>query len=146
MITDKLKTILQDSGCTLVVYEQRELVNLYTDESHQSDIVGIIMRPMDLTLEVRANAIHEHYNPLEIEILQQARLEDKAENNEIQLQKLLNICKEVIIRLIAAAEYKTITPVNVRRVLENKYDANLIGWSIPLNLYYLLNETTDPCL
>ena len=40
MITDKLKTILQDSGCTLVVYEQRELVNLYTDESHQSDIIG----------------------------------------------------------------------------------------------------------
>jgi len=146
MITDKLKTILQDSGCTLVMYEQRELVNLYTDESHQSDIIGVIMRPMDLTLEVRANAIHEHYNPLDIEILQQARLEDAADNNEAQLQMLLNICKEVITRLIVTAEYKTITPVNVRRVLENKYDANLIGWSIPLNLYYLLNETRDPCL
>lgn len=146
MITAKIKQILTDSGCTLVLYEQQQLANLYTDRSDQFDVVGLILRPVDVILEVRANAIHEHYNPLTIEVLQQVRLEQKAELNEVQLQNLLNICKEIIIRLIAEAEYKTLMPVTITRVLENKYDANVIGWSMPLDIYYLLNETRDPCL
>lgn len=146
MITDKIKQILIDSGCTLVIYEQQQLANLYTDRSNQVDIVGVIMRPTEVILEVKANAIHEHYNPLTIEILQQVRLEEEADLNEAQLQDLLNIAKQVIVRLIAAAEYKTVVPVVASRIFENKYDANVIGWSIPLNLYYLLNETRNPCL
>lgn len=146
MITAKIKQILTDSGCTLVLYEQQQLANLYTDRSDQFDVVGLILRPVDVILEVRANAIHEHYNPLTIEVLQQVRLEQKAELNEVQLQNLLNICKEIIIRLIAEAEYKTLMPVTITRVLENKYDANVIGWSMPLDIYYLLNETRNPCL
>ena len=146
MITAKLKTILADSGCTLVLYDQQQLINLYVDRSDQFDVVGLIMRPDSVTLEVKANAIHEHYNPLIIEVVKQVRLEDKAEHNETDFQDLLNICKEIIVRLIAEAEYKTLTPVTVNRILENKYDANVIGWSMPLNLYYLLNENRDPCL
>lgn len=146
MITDKIKTILTQSGCTLVIYEQQQLINLYTDRSDQFDVIGHIIRPTSLTLEVKANAIHEHYNPLVIEILQQVRLEEKAEANETQLQNLLDICKEVIVRMIGLAEFKTILPVNAYRVLENRYDANVIGWSISMNLYYLLNETRNPCL
>lgn len=146
MITSIIKQILSDSGCTLVLYDQEQLANLYVDESKPPDIVGLYFEPNDVILEVKANAIHEHYNPLKIEILQQVRLEDKAENNEAQLQILLNICKEVIIRLIGEATFKTITPVTAYKILERKYDANVIGWGMNLNLYYLLNETRDPCL
>lgn len=146
MITNKLKQILVDSGCTLVIYEQQQLINLYTDQSDSTDIIGHIIRPVTVDLEVRANAIHEHYNPLTIEILQQAELEDKAENNEVQLQALLEICKQVLTRLIALQEFKAILPISALRVLENKYDANVIGWALNLNLYYLNNHTMDPCL
>jgi hypothetical protein len=146
MITAKLKQILADSGCTLVLYDQQQIVNLFTDRSDQFDTVGIIIQPDIITLEVRANAIAEHYNPLIIEVVKQVRLEDKAELNETKLQECLDTCKEIIVRLIALAEFKTITPVNVIRILENKYDANVIGWSMALNLYYLKNETRNPCL
>lgn len=146
MITAKLKQILADSGCTLVLYDQQQIVNLFTDRSDQFDIVGIIIQPEIITLEVRANAISEHYNPLTIEVVRQVGLEDKAEVNETKLQECLDTCKEIIVRLIASAEFKTITPVNAIRVLESKYDANVIGWSIVLNLYYLKNETRKPCL
>ena len=59
---------------------------------------------------------------------------------------MLDICKEVIVRLIHEAVFKTILPVTVNKVQETKYDANVIGWSMALNLYYLKNETRDPCL
>ena len=146
MITTKLKQVLADSGCTLVLYDQQQIVNLFTDRSDQFDTVGIIIQPDVITLEVRANAIAEHYNPLIIEVVKQVRLEDKAELNETKLQECLDTCKEIIVRLIALAEFKTILPVNAVRILESKYDANVIGWSINLNLYYLLNETRKPCL
>jgi hypothetical protein len=146
MITAKLKQILTDSGCTLVIYEQAQLANLHLDVSNQMDIIGIIHQSNQVTLEVRANAIHEHYSPLTIEILKQVRLEDQADNNEVTLQTLLNICKEIIVRLVHTAEFKTQAPYTVNKVLENRYDANVTGWSLPLNLYYLLNENRDPCL
>jgi hypothetical protein len=146
MITAKIKQILIDSGCTLVIYEQDKLANLYTDRSDQFDITGVIMQQNDVILEVRANAIAEHYNPLTIDVIQQVRLEDAADNNEAKLQALLDVCKEIIVRLIADAEFKTLLPVTVVKVLETKYDANVIGWTLPLNLYYLKNELRDPCL
>ena len=146
MITAKLKTILTASGCTLVIYEQDKLANLYTDQSGPLDVVGVIFQCNELMLEVKANAILEHYNPMIIDVVQQVKLEDGADNNEVQLQELLNICKEIIVRLIALAEFKTVLPVRVVKVLETKYDANVIGWSIPLDLTYLLNEKRDPCL
>jgi hypothetical protein len=146
MITAKLKTILTASGCTLVIYEQDKLANLYTDQSNQFDIVGVIMQLNEVTLEVKANAILEHYNPLTIDVISQVRLEDAADNNEVRLQELLDICKEIIVRLIADAEFKTLLPVTVLKVLETKYDANVIGWSMPLNLTYLKNENRNPCL
>ena len=146
MITVKLKTILTDSGCTFVLYEQAQLANLYVDRAHPIDIVGLILQQNDVTLEVKANAIAEHYNPLYIEILQQVRLEDKAENNEVQFQELLDICKEVIVRIIADAEFRHLDAFMAKKILETKYDANVIGWSMPLNLYYLHNETREPCL
>jgi hypothetical protein len=146
MITAKLKQILIDSGCTLILYEQAQLANLKTDRSDQFDVIGLIIQPNEVILEVRANAILEHYNPLFIEVLQQVRLEDEADNNETKLQALLDICKEIIVRLIATAEFKTQVPYVVGKIPENKYDANVIGWTMPMNLYYLKNENRDLCL
>jgi len=146
MITNILKTILTDSGCSLVLYDQQQLANLYVDQSNQLDVVGLILQPPDILLEVRANAIIEHYTPLTVEILKQARLEDKAEINEAILDETLLTAKRFITRLIASEYFKTILPIRAVRVLEVKYDANVIGWSLPLDLYYLQNRTIDPCL
>jgi hypothetical protein len=146
MITSKLKQILTDSSCTLVIYEQDKLANLYTDKSNQFDIVGVILQLNSMRLEVKANAIVERYPNLVIEIIRQVRLEDKADNNEIAFQALLEVCKQIIVRLIADAEFKTITPVDVIKILETKYDANAIGWSMSLDLTYLKNENKNPCL
>ena len=146
MITAKLKQILADSGCTHVMYESDKIANLFTDQAKQYDIIGIIFQPNTVTLEVKANAILEHFPPIVIEVLAQVRLEDQADNNEVRLQELLDICKEIIVRLIHEAEYKKIVPLTVTKILETKYDANLIGWLMPLDLFYLKNETRDPCL
>ena len=146
MITAALKTILTSSGCTLVLYEQSQLANLYTDQSDQNDIIGLITQLDSLVLEVRANAIAEHYNPLYIEISQQVKLEDAADNNEVKLQALMEICKQVIVRIIAEASFKTVLPVPINKILESKYDANVIGWQMTFDLYYLKNENRNPCL
>ena len=146
MITAKLKQILTDSGCNLVIYEQARLANLYTDQSDQFDVVGLIVQTDEVVLEVKANAIQEHYTPLIIEVMQQVRMEDEADSNETKLQDLLDICKEIIVRLIAEATFKTLTPVRVTKITERRYDANVIGWTIPLDLTYLLNETRKPCI
>jgi hypothetical protein len=146
MITTKLKTILNSSGCTLVLYEQAQLANLKTDQGKQYDVIGLITQLNRVRLEVKANAILEHYPSLVIEVMQQVRLEDDADNNEIKLQALLDVCKTIILYLIADAEFKTLQPVDVEKILENRYDANVIGWAMPLDLYYLKNENKNPCL
>lgn len=146
MIADTLKTILTESGCTYVLYESDKIANLVTDEGTQDDIIGLILQPNSVNLVVRANAIMEQYPPYYVEIMKQVRLEDTADNNEVVLQQLLDICKEIIVRLIALGMFKTILPLKVDKILENKYDANVIGWSMPLELTRLLNENREPCL
>ena len=146
MITATLKTILTASGCTLVIYEQQQLTNLYTDQSDQNDIIGAIMQLDSMILENKANAILEHYNPLYIEVSQQVRLEDAADNNEVKLQALLDICKQIQVRIVAEATFKVGSPTRVNKILESKYDANVIGWNMTLDLLYLKNENRNPCI
>jgi len=145
MIASTLKDVLTDSGCTYVLYESDKLANLVTDEGTQDDIIGLIIQPNSVNLVVRANAILEQYPPYYIEIMKQVRLEDAADNNEIVLQELLDICKQIIVRLIDLQLFRTIMSLRVDKILENKYDANVIGWSMPLDLTYLLNENREPC-
>ncbi|MFA5429170.1 MAG: hypothetical protein WC279_13290 [Sulfurimonas sp.] len=145
MIASTLKDVLTDSGCTYVLYESDKLANLVTDEGTQDDIIGLIIQPNSVNLVVRANAILEQYPPYYIEVMKQVRLEDAADNNEIVLQELLDICKQIIVRLIDLQLFRTIMPLRVDKILENKYDANVIGWSMPLDLTYLLNENREPC-
>ena len=146
MITTVLKQILVDSGCSLVLYESSQLANLLTDQSNQTDKIGLLLQLDTVTLETKANALPEHYPNLIIEVLKQVRLEDLAENNEVTFQECLDTCKEIIIRLIDSDNVKHFPSPTLTKVLETKYDANVIGWSMPLDLYYLHNETKDPCL
>jgi len=146
VITTQLKTILNSAGCTLVLYESSQLANILTDQSNQTDVIGLILQPTDVDLDIKANAIPEHYNPIIIEILKQVRLEDLAENNEATFDALLQICKKVILYLIDSEDFKKIQPMKLTKILETKYDANVIGWTMPLDLYYLHNEGKDPCL
>lgn len=146
MITTIIKQILIDSGCTFVLYESENLSNVLMDQSKQYDIIGLVIQPDEVILEVKANAITEHFFPYYIEIMHQVLPEDTAENNEQIFTDLLNICKKVIIRVINDAEFKKITSVTLTKIREKRYDANVIGWRMPLDLYYLKNELRDPCL
>jgi hypothetical protein len=145
MITQKLKTILKLSGCTLVLYESDKIANILTDRSDQNDIVGLIIQPNDLTLEIKANAILEHYNPVLIEVLSQVRLEDLAENNEQKLEDLLAVVKKIVLYLIKEGIFKKLNTFQITKIQETKYDANVIGWSMPFDLTYLANASKDPC-
>lgn len=140
MLTTKLKSILTTAGCTRVFYESKELANIVADGSLKEDIVGMILQPTSVKLEVKANSIAEHYPPVTVEILQQVRMEDSAEHNEPVFEALLEICKEVIKGLIASQDYKKITSIEVTKILESRYDQNFLGWSIPLDLFYLENK------
>ena len=142
MITSTLKSCLETAGCTLVLYEASQLANLLTDQSRQDDIIGLVLQPTEITLEVKATGIHEHYPPIRVEIMQQVRLEDSAENNELVLDSLLEISKLFIRALIATEEFHKINSFTISKILENKYDANLIGWSLPLDLKLIENK---PC-
>jgi hypothetical protein len=146
VITTLLKQILVDSGCSLVLYESSQLANLLTDQSNQTDKIGLILQLDSVILETKANALPEHYPNLTIEILEQVRLEDTADSNEIAFQECLDTCKEIIVRLIASGQVKHFVSPTLTKILEPKYDANCIGWSMPLDLYYLFNEGKDPCL
>ena len=89
MITSKLRTILTSSGCTLVLYESDKIANLKVDQGNQNDIIGLIIQPNEVLLEVKANAILEHFPPIVIEVIQQVELEGAADDNEVKLQLLL---------------------------------------------------------
>ena len=145
MITDTLKTVLADSGCTLVLYESDMLSNVPMDRSNQTDIIGLITQLDQVTLEVRANAVQERYNPLYIAVMKQVRLEDFADQNEVLYQQLLDICKEIIVRLIAEKTFKKIKDVRCIKLRENRFDANILGWSMTLDLTPLVNVARIPC-
>jgi hypothetical protein len=146
MVTSKLKTILASSGCTLVLYESDKIANLKVDQGNQNDIIGLIIQPNEVLLEVKANAILEHFPPIVIEVIQQVELEGAADDNEVKLQTLLDVCKKIILYLIDSEDYKQIKAMTLTKIQETKYDANVIGWSMPLDLYYLKNENKNPCL
>jgi tricorn protease-like protein len=123
-----------------VLYESDTLANILVDYAKREEIIGLILQPNEIELNVKANAIQEHYSPVIVEIMQQVKVEDSAENNEEKLEDLKEICKEVILGLIDSGDYKKIMPLKITKILETRYDANVIGWSMSLDLYYLKNE------
>jgi chaperone required for assembly of F1-ATPase len=142
MITAKLQQILTDCGCSLLLYESDKLANLLTDQSNQYDIIGLVLQVNDMTLSGKANATTQRYKQT-IEIMKQVRLEDTAANNEATLESLVNVCVCIRKELIALAIFKQIGDIELTKILETKYDANVLGWSMALDLTYLNNE---PCI
>ena len=140
MITTNLKLILTAAGCTTVLYESDKLSNILMDTAKREEVIGMILQPNEIELNVKANAIQEHYPPVIVEIMQQVKLEDTAENNEEKLESLKEICKEIILGLISSGDFKKIPSYKITKILEIRYDANVIGWSLPLDLYTLINE------
>lgn len=137
-----IEALLINSGCTSVIYETDNLSNVRTDESVELDILGLVVQPNQMLLQVKANAITEQ-PILTVEVLQQVRPEDLEYHNEHVLEDLLVICKTFIYKAIASGIFHKITNVTLTKVLESKYDANLIGWSIPIDWVLIKNE--DHC-
>jgi len=140
MITTKLKTILTAAGCTLVLYESDKLANLVTDQSDNNDIVGLILQPNAIKVIVKANSKQRQYPPIMIEVLKQVGLESSAEDNEVTLEALFVICESIIDGLIDSGVFKKITDMTLLKIPQNKYDANFIGWAMPLELIELENK------
>jgi hypothetical protein len=134
-----LKTLLTTAGCTLILYESDKLANIITDQSTQNDIIGLILQPNSMTFEVKGNGVHHHYPPIVVEIMKQVKLEDSAENNEATLKAIELICDKFIYGLTKAGVYKKITSVSASKIQETRYDANLLGWALPLDLYLIEN-------
>lgn len=141
MITAKLKTALTSAGCSLVLYESSQMSGIVTDQSKQNDIVGLVIEPNTVKLEVKGNGVHEHY-PVTVEIMKQVKQEDMAENNETTLNNLLSVVKAFITVLVASGDFKKIQSIEVVKIQETRYDANLIGWTVPLDLYLVENNNT----
>lgn len=137
------------AGCNQIFYESDKLGNIKMDESLQSNIIGLIIEPNEITKNVKANAIEDHYL-IYIEILQQVRLETEALSNASIYESLSLVCDKVIRKLIEYSQvgpdnmFSKIIPMTITKVLESKYDANCIGWSMPLNVTYLKNENFCP--
>jgi hypothetical protein len=139
------------AGCTQIFYESDKLANITMDESLQANIIGLIIEPNEITLNIKANAIQEQYPPIYVEILQQVRLETEALNNAAVYESLLLVCKKIIYKLIEYAQdepymFAKIIPMTITKVLESKYDANCIGWSMPFRVTYLKNEDHCPII
>jgi hypothetical protein len=139
MITSKLKTALSAAGCTLVLYESDTLSTIITDQIKQNDIVGLVIQPNSITFEVKGNGVHEHYPPVTVEIFRQVRPEDTAEHNESILETVIVVVKAFIVKLIESGDFKKITSFQAQKIKESRYDANVIGLSLPLDLFLLEN-------
>jgi len=143
MIKDLLTTALTTAGCTKILYESDKLAGITSDQIEQTDIVGYIIEPNNLTFDVKSNGILRTYSPHYVEILGQVKPEDTAVNNEVLLESLALIAEKFIYQLVTSEKFKKITSIQSTKVLENKYDANVIGWSLPLQLNYL--EMKENC-
>jgi len=138
-----IEALLMNSGCTLVFNETDNLSNIRTDESIPADIIGLVVQPNELVFQVKSNNITER--PIfTVEILQQVRPEDLAYHNEIVLENLLKTCKTFVYKAIESGIFHKIGDITLSKVLESKYDANVIGWSIPINWILIKNEDHCP--
>ena len=140
MIIDEIKTALTAAGCTLVLYESEAMTNTQTDQSKPEDILGVVKEPDIITLKVVGNGITRDYSSTIVEILAQAKPEDLAENNEATLEALLVVCGAFITQLISGKAFQKIKTAQAVKITERKYDANLIGWSLLLDLQPIENK------
>lgn len=143
MITTILKTAATAAGCDQVVYESDKLANLITDQSLQGNIFCLILQTNSLRLSAVSNGIREHYPSIQVEIMQQVELENMAENNEAVFENLKEICKTFVWQIVESGSFQKIGEVPCEKIPENKYDANMLGWSMTFDLTYIQN--TNQC-
>lgn len=137
---DHIKTTLTAAGCTLVAYESEQMSDIFTDQSNPNDIIGIVKEPDIVTFEVKGNGVTERFPPLYVEILRQCDPERPAEINRAMLESLRIVCRAFITGLIRSGKYTKITDVVATKITERKYDANVIGWSMALNIKEIENK------
>lgn len=140
---DHLKLSLTAAGCTLVIYENDQIANIQLDQSSSTDIIGVIIEPSVLTFETTGNGINERYPPIYVEILKQTGPEQSAETNKTILDELRRVCRAFIYVMIRSGYYKKVPNIAASKVVERKYDANVIGWSLSMNISPLQNR--DNC-
>lgn len=138
-LIDTLKTQLTAAGCTQVFYENEQLANVITDQINQGAIVGMIIEPSAATFEVKGNGVSPRFPPVIVEIMQQVKPEDTAEHNRTAFEDLTAIASKFVYLLVRSAEFAKITDVPATKITENRYDANVIGWRLSLNLKYIDN-------
>ena len=138
-LIDTLKTQLTAAGCTLVFYENEQLANVITDQINQGAIVGMIIEPSMAIFEVKGNGVTPRFPPVIVEIMQQVKPEDTAEHNRTAFEDLTAIASKFVYLLVRSEEFAKITDVPATKITENRYDANVIGWSLSLNLKYISN-------
>jgi hypothetical protein len=143
MITTQLKAILTSAGCEHVLYESDKMSNVIMDIPLKDKIIGLIIQSNEVLFEVKANAVTPRY-PITVEILQQVTLEDTAENNEAKLTALFLIARTVLNELIISGLFHKILNTSIVKVTETRYDANVIGWAMTLDLKTV--EGFDFCL
>lgn len=144
-MTGTLKKLLKDAGCTFVIYGSDNLSNVLADRTKITDTVGLIVQPNRLRLEIRANTIIEHPDPLRIQIFQQVSLEGTATHNEKIYRYTIEICKRFISHLINSGMFNVQPNITLMKIREPEYDANVLGWEMSINMKSLNNELRYPC-
>jgi hypothetical protein len=143
MITTLLKAAALSAGCDQVFYESKQLANIITDQALQGNVFCLIIQPDSIKGEVKGNGIRDHFQAHIIEVMQQTKLEDTAENNEVVYAALWEVCKKIVWALIETQAFNKIKSFNGTKIPETRYDFNPIGWSISLDLTPIVNS--DQC-
>lgn len=131
---EKIEAILLSAGCDTVFYESNQLANVTADQFEQGNIVGYVIEPTQGTIVISGGGATIQFNPWVVEIIEQVRPEDLAENNDTILAALLSVARKFVVLLAHDSSLGKITNTPFIKVQENRYDANMIGWSMNLSL------------
>lgn len=127
-------------GCDRIIYEAEGLANLKADQIKPDELVGVIIQPDEVVLEARANSVFVRQSILRVQILKQTDPVSLSEKSHDILVETLERCKQFINALIETGEFKKITSIPARKVMETSYDANMIGWMMMIDMTRLLND------
>jgi hypothetical protein len=139
-MVETLKTLLADAGCTFIVYENEQMVNTTIEPAKSTDIIGVVIEPSRVTFKTGANGIGETFPTVLVEILKQVDPEDTAENNITKLDETRAVAAAFINAVIGSGEFKRLPDVEGIKINERRYDANVIGWSLAMPLFPIINK------
>lgn len=143
MITT-IKTLLAAAGCTFVAYENDQMVNVTIEPSTVDDIIGVVVEQSRVTFKTASNGVRSTNPTIIIEILKKIGAEQTAEQNLTALEQTKNVAEEFIHGVIMSGYFKRVTDVEGIKIIERKYDANVIGWSLAMPL--TLIENRNACI